>query len=144
MYRIEGLEVAGEDRHIGLADDDRAGVPQAPHGHSVDGGYPILQHGATAGGRHPGHVEGILDGDRQSLERTRASVPDALVRLPGGCLGAALIAMDDGVDGRVHPSDAPQGERHQLGRRELPGAQQIALRRDRQQERIVAHAFGDR
>ena len=77
MGGVVALEIAGEDRNHGLAEDDRAGGAQAG-----DGGGILLRDalliGRQATGRgQAGDVESVLDRDREPFEGAGLTGGDA-------------------------------------------------------------------
>jgi hypothetical protein len=105
--RVDALPVGQVDRHIGLADDDRARRLQPLHQQRILQGDLVLEARMAPGGREPGDIEALLDGHRHAEQR--------LVKPPGrgvhrlGCgIGGLEIRHREGIDGAIaflDPSD---------------------------------------
>ena len=136
---VVGLVVAGENRHVRLAEDDCPGFAQ--HRHCLR----ILRADALAIGRHAaarehaGDIESILDRDREAFERARGVSQIHLLRLPGGgeqrfSWRKADDRVETGVDG-VEPL--------QRAAQQLAGADRATLEerelRARGGEKRIAH-----
>ena len=123
---------AGQDRKVGLADDDRAGVAQA-----LDHGRIGLrdQRDATGdrGGERPArgrgqtfHVEGVLDDDRHAFEQ-----PDVVRAARASLVGRRRVSegirihLRERVVVRLVDLDAPQEALDELHRGELLGLQRL-------------------
>jgi hypothetical protein len=88
----------GEFGHVGLADDHRAGLPQATDNNGI---LPrrrrIAQRRRTGGGRFAGDVEQILDRNDRSVERAERHV-----RLPPGVGGIGGGPGGIGIEFQEH------------------------------------------
>ena len=80
MGRVVALEIAGEDRDIGLAEDDRASGAQSRDGRRILVRNALAIGGQPARGGQAGDVEGVLDRDRQPFEGAGAAIGEAFVR----------------------------------------------------------------
>ena len=67
---VECLVVAGVDRGVGLADDDRAGGAEAGHGDGIVFGYVIAQLGRARGGDETLGLPDVLHRHDQTVQRT--------------------------------------------------------------------------
>ena len=76
--------------HVGLADDHRAGVPQASHDLGVRAGGLVLRVGAFAG-ELADHVDVVLDGDRHPQQRAAATCRAAL---GGAAARVGLVGLE--------------------------------------------------
>jgi hypothetical protein len=105
---------------VGLADEDGAGVAQAP-GQSRVGRRHVLgvERGAVGGG-DPLRRDEILDRKRQAPEGATAGPAVADVGL--GHQRAAIAQRHDGVQRRISRVDPVEEGRHDLGRGDLAAA----------------------
>ena len=99
-HGVVARAAVAELRYVGLAQDDRAGIPQAFDHHVVLLGHKILVgDGAGDGGQIPGADE-VLDADRHARERSRVLARrDLGIYLPRGC-GTGVVGR--GRAERVH------------------------------------------
>ena len=140
-YRVEGVRTGAELGHVALAHDDGSGGAHAPHHQVVVVGDGIPEDRGAAGGGQPGHVDQILDRDRQPGERTRLRPRREFGVEPGGRRRGALgIQGADGVDARIEALDLRQVCRQQLSGAQLPRPHQGRLLDSGSQAQIgVAH-----
>ncbi len=88
----------GEFRHIGLADDDRAGLPQPAHDDGIlQGGLSGLEYERAGRCRLTGDIEQILDRDDGAVER-----PERHPGLAPGIGGIRRRSRRFGIELREH------------------------------------------
>jgi hypothetical protein len=128
-----------ELRHVGGADDDEAGLAQAPHQVGAVGGAVALEEL-----RGEVHAQALdrdvgLDRDRHARERALVARLD-LVRRGERALA---VDLDERVQVPVERPDPVQAGLHQLARRQLAAAdagRQVACRREHE----IARGHGQR
>ena len=103
---VVALPIAEIDRHIGLAEDDRAGRLQPLHRERIGVRPPILEFRMPPGGRQAGDVELLLDGHRQPEQRAPLAARKRGVGGIGGSARPVEIAHDDRVDLWIERLDA--------------------------------------
>ena len=124
VHLVVGVRAHPELGHVGLADRDHAGLPQALDENRVLRRHEVLvDRGAPCEGKADGGLQ-VLEGDGEAVQR-----PDLLSsrHTPVGLIGQgqALVVVQlrhDGVDLGIHPIDLFEVRRHHLARRELAGA----------------------
>ena len=121
---VAGLrEVPQHERHIGLSDDDRAGLSQSCDHRGVPVGDELLKRRIAPGGVQPGDVERLLDRHRHAVQQPGPlAARDGLVggrRLPQRGLAAQL---HDRVQLRIDSIDPAQHQLGQLAGTDLPPA----------------------
>ena len=120
-------------RQVRLAEDDRAGRPQARHQPRVARDAAADQ-GERAGGRLHRVVrrDVVLDQDRDAVERTPDAAGPALRVTSGGDVEGGRVRLDDRVEDGVEALDpvagTPRSARPRTG---LPGREQRVQLRDR-------------
>ena len=122
--RVEGLRLAGIRRGVGLADDDCTCGPQPGDRDGVPDRDVLGELGHAARGADAGGLEGVLDGDRQPVQRPeRLAASGGLVGGRGLVARPLLVEGDDGVDPVVELGDSSQVELEQLPSTDLAAAQ---------------------
>jgi len=120
--RAAGERPLAEFARIGLADDDRPRRPQSAHHLGVRGRGRALE-GRAEPRRHPGHVDVILDGDRDAEQREVLTCGAFAVSVGSICESVGPKHHAEGVQrglagldraqspaDQVHGSDAATGE----------------------------------
>ena len=128
MGRVVALEIAGEDRDIGLAEDDRASGAQSRDGRRILVRNALAIGGQPARGGQAGDVEGVLDRDRQPFEGAGAAIGDAFVRCLRRDARRFAVLRDDGIQARVQRVDALERSFQKLGGTEAAGEKRRAQR----------------
>ena len=96
---VVGLQVARPARHVGLAEHDRAGRLQLRDGRRVGGGHVVGQLDRAAGRADALDLDGVLDRDRQAVERPeRVAARSRLVGRGGRVASALDVERDDRVE----------------------------------------------
>jgi len=119
-----------ELRHVGLADGQRAGPPDALHGHRVEGRHLVAVDPRAARGDEPPGILQILEGDWQAVQRPQR-VAGRLARVGRVSQGqAGLVGQlgHDGVDLGVQAGNLGQVGLHHLARRHLAAGDQTGER----------------
>ena len=117
--RANGEFVRGQ-----LAQNDGAGIAQAPYRRGVFLGHIVQAQPGLAGGRQAGHVVDVLDGHRNAVEQRQVGAFGARHVCAAGRLhGAAGIDVGEGMDVDVHGADAAQRHAGQHLRGGLAGTQ---------------------
>ncbi len=111
------------ERHVGLAERDRPGRPQACDGIGIAMGKVIRQMRKAAGRRHSAHFVRILDGDRQPVKRTARIARGAIGRASGGSCPLD-VQGNHGIQCGVHALEARELQVEQLQRAELARPEQ--------------------
>ena len=121
--RVETLPVGEIDRHIGLADDHRAGLFQAPHQYGILGGDVIAIFGMAEGGWQAGDIEAFLDRHRHAEQRLIA--PSVLgrsgrIKRAGSGIGRFEIGDRQRVDAGIKVLEPHDRRIHRLGDAQPP------------------------
>lgn len=111
VVRVEGwTERLAAFADIGLADHDRAGTAQPRHDGGVSRGRASLEAALAGGAGHALHVDPVLDGAGDTMQRAEHLAPAAAVgRLGCGGVCSLLVEVNDGMDHGVHRTEPPQG-----------------------------------
>ena len=121
--RIVGEPPEAEFRSVGAADDDGAGLPEMGNDRRVLAGHMIREGWNAVGGRLPGHVDILLDGDRNAMQWSdRSSGRHDLI---GGARRTACLVIHAHRDGVHMPIDlvhAGDVALHHLESTHLPSA----------------------
>jgi hypothetical protein len=136
-HLVVALHVAGVDRQVRLAPDDRAGPAQPGHRGRVLGRDVVGQLGCAGRGAHPGRAEAVLDGHRHAVQRAELVAPGDGGVGRGGCrLGGVEVAGDDAVERAVEAIGPGDGVVQRLttghlatpdGGRQFDGGQLVQL-----------------
>ena len=105
MSSVRKLAQLGQ---VGLAEDDRAGRAQPGDDRRVAGPAPVLEREGTGGGRQPGHVDVVLDQDRDALDRAARTVLAAVRSLASAWSSASRREATDRPEGGVEAGDVGQ------------------------------------
>ena len=109
VHRVEALPVGQRDRHVGLAEQHRAGGLQALHQQRVASGDVAGVGRVAVGGGQPGHVEALLHRDRQAVQRAPAlAARQGRIGGAGTVAGAVGIQHHHRVDRAAQAADAAQ------------------------------------
>ena len=120
---VVGLAREGQLGGVGLAHQDRAGSAQAGCHGRVGLGHEVLAAERAAGGDDAGGVVGVLERDRDAVERAElVAAGDRGVGGLGLLAGALGAELDDRVEVAVDLVDAGQMGFEHLGGGDLPGA----------------------
>ncbi len=120
---VEALHILEGRRHVGLAEDHRARLPEPRHLHRVLGGDVVPVCRDAPGRGQPGDVVRLLDRHRQPEQRPVLASGACLV---GGVCGGPCpveVRYADGVDGLVVPLDTGDRLVGQFHRGDITGAQ---------------------
>ncbi len=122
----------GELVQVGLSDQNTTGAPQPFRDSGLVGGHETLQHPAGAGGGHTPGAEVVLDGERDSRQRSKR-LPSGAGEIDAISIGPGSIRCDvqKGVDlilGLCRPLEMLF---HKLTSRDLPALQLLTPRADR-------------
>src|SRR5262245_46652354 len=120
---VEALPVAQHERHIGVAKNDGARIPEPPHSGRIARRAMVFQKRCPAGGRHTRNLKAVLD--RHGHAQKLASRIPLRQRIIGrACLCHRGLGQDigDGVQRRVEACDALESEGCELLRRNLTTA----------------------
>ena len=79
---VEALQVTRPAGQVGLAEDDRAGFLEPSDGRRVGGRHVIGQLDRAAGRADAGGLDGVLDRDRQAVQRRQRRRPTPCGRRP--------------------------------------------------------------
>ena len=121
--RVEGVRPQRELRHVGPADDDRAGGPHPLDDDGIDGGDEVLEGwGAVRADDAADRLE-VLDGLRHAVQPSppfaAGDLRVTLRRLPQQPVPG--LSRDDRVHVRVHRVDVIEKGRHDLDTGHAPG-----------------------
>ena len=97
---VETLPIRQMARHIGFAEDHRAGVFETGDGQGIFGRHIVLEHRIAPGARRTGPIIGFLDGHWHAMKRPPIGAGGK--RRVGGVgmrAGGGVIAPDDSVEG---------------------------------------------
>ncbi len=122
---VVALPVAEAERHIGLAENDAAGVLDAGDRQRVLGGNEILLRRKAPGRRQPGDVVGFLHRQRHAEQRLALAARQRGIGCARGVERAIEIAHADRVDLAVMPLDAVDRMLRQLDRGNLLRSQRL-------------------
>ena len=127
--------------HIGLAEHDGAGRTQTVDGRGIGFGHMVGEGGRAACRPQASDLYGVLDRDRQPVQRPEWSAArGALVSLGRGNEGSAAIEGHDRVDSRVDPLHPGQAQPQQLSAGQLAAPDHLGqLGRRPQAHLIVSH-----
>jgi len=113
-------EVAQHEGHVGLPNDDRACLLQAPYDRGIRVRHEILEGGIAPGGVQFGDVEGVLDCHGYAVQRSDAVATSG--RFVGGdCFLQCGLApeLHDGVQRGVDFFDSREQHLGELARGDL-------------------------
>ena len=103
---VVGLEIGRPGGGIRLAEQDTAGGGEPGHRGRVHGGHMVGQCRRPARRAHATGFDGVLHGERQSVERPPPRpVRRGLVSLLGPVVRPRQIGGDDGIDLGIEPVD---------------------------------------
>jgi hypothetical protein len=104
-----GVEAQGHVGKVRAPDGDRPGRPHPLHHRRVDGDDRLGEGRDTPGGREPGHVDVLLDGDRHPGQRANGLARGQAPVQVGG-LGPRRVGQQpyDGIDPAVDSIDPLQ------------------------------------
>jgi hypothetical protein len=91
---IIGLSVPGIGRHVGLAEQDPTGGQEPPRKPRVLHRNDLGACGKARRGAQSGHLDTVLDRQRQAVERPKRLAP-AMSGLGLGCAPARLLVIGD-------------------------------------------------
>lgn len=141
---IVGLCPVGEFGEIRLPQHDAARRAQPRHRRGVRVRDPVGEQTRTAGSAHPGDIEGVLDRDRHTVERTEARTGgDGRVRAGG--LFEGLVGRDghEGIDAAVDLRDPIQVGLYEFGRGARAPRHQLGHGRGVQRRQVdIRHRAG--
>ena len=119
-HGVVARAAVAELRHVGLAEDDGAGRPQALDRHVVLVGHKTLVGDGARDGRQVLGADEVLDADRHARKRPRVLASlDAGVHLPGGGAGIVGRRRAEGVQVRLHFFHVGDHRVRDLDRRKL-------------------------
>ena len=123
VHRVVALVIGRRERHVGLAERDGARRPEQGHRLRVACRDVVGELREAARRRHPRNLPGVLDRDRQPVQRA-AAIGRRVIGRPGRLPRALDVHRHDGVDAPVVLVDAGELRIQQLQRSELPVADQ--------------------
>ena len=136
MVRIDADARKGELRHVGPADESRAGAAQpGDRGRILCGGPGVGEGGRGGPGRLAGDVEQVLDRHGQAGERSRvAALRGGAIGVTGGAAGGFEAGGQKGVSagrrfGRGDRLLDPGGGARLAGQHVGPGVSQVGAHR---------------
>ena len=116
---IEAVRSQAEFGRVGLADQDRAGGPDARGKQFVLVGYMIAEDRRAVRGANARGLDQILDGEGQAVQRPLVGCCVSRSRLRQQII--AWAKRDDRVDGGIDAVDAVEERRHHLDAGNLAG-----------------------
>ena len=121
---VVGLEVAGVERRVGLAEDHGAGLGEALGGIGAPLGEVLGEGRRAAGRRHARDLDRVLHGEGQAAERAAGvAASEGSVGGAGTRAGGLEVRRHHGVQRRVHPLETRGEVLEQLRGRELARAE---------------------
>ena len=100
------MRTGGELGDVRLSDPHRTGILDAPHDLVVVVGDEIGVQRRPVGGAQARSAMGVLEGDRQTMQRSdRITCGQSPVRGNGRASGTLDVQADHRIHGRVHPVD---------------------------------------
>ena len=121
---VVGLPVSQEPRDVGLAQDDGAGLAETFHRHRVGVRHVVAELRCSTGGDQAGRLEGILDGDRQTVKRTdRLANSQCLICSHRLRTGPLEVRSHHDVETRIQCLDARNGLINEFNGTDVAAAQ---------------------
>jgi hypothetical protein len=120
---VVGLEVAGENGSVGLAEQDRSGPAQPGYRARIFFRDIILQPRSARGGHHARKLETILDRDPQAFERAGLAARDTRIRIVRATPCRCDILLHNRVKGRVKALDSGKSRTKEVPRGKFPPKQ---------------------
>ncbi len=126
---VVALPIVEHERHVGVAEHDRAGGPEATYDLRVGRWAVLGQLLDAAGGRHAGDLEGVLDQDGNALQRP-PPVPAPAIRVDPRRLSQGLVGqhVHDRHQLRIVPPDPRKHPLGELARADSPGPHRLSGR----------------
>ena len=109
IVRVEDLAADGAETHrglghfihVGLDEDDRAGLAQPLNHRGIARRVTVREHRVAARGRHADGVDVVLDGDRNAVQKAAAASCLALLIELARDLGGARVDREHGAEART-------------------------------------------